>query len=103
MTPRPTRSCPLPILRRRRGPLPAADSDNESWQVLVAVAGTGTGNAPVVSLAAGDWLVSNGNDWVHIGSGGGLATIHVDGVSILGDGRSAATALHVGVIDGGTW
>jgi hypothetical protein len=46
------------------GPLPPAAPGNEGWYVIVTTAGTGTGNAPAVPMAVGDWLVSNGVNWI---------------------------------------
>jgi hypothetical protein len=46
--------------------LPAAATANEGWYVILSVAGTGTAPAPAVALAVGDWIVSNGTNWVHV-------------------------------------
>jgi hypothetical protein len=46
------------------GALPAASSANEGAVLIVTTAGTGSGNAPAVSMSAGDWLISTGTEWI---------------------------------------
>lgn len=48
-------------------PLPAASAANKGWFFIVSGAnGTGTPPAPPVTLAAGDWVLSDGTAWLHI-------------------------------------
>ena len=46
--------------------LPAASAANEGWYVIATTAGLGHGHAPAVQIEVGDWLVSNGLEWVHV-------------------------------------
>lgn len=60
--------------------LPAAADSNRGWLFVVSQAGTAIAPAPVVSMAVGDWVVSNGTDWVHLSMG--LTSIAAGNVSI---------------------
>ena len=122
-------------------PLPAAAAGNLGWYLIVDTAGTIAAghNAPAGNYAVGDWILSNGSEWLHfamnfgviaavnvtfappsgmtasnvqtaiaelhtsLSSGDLTQTIHVDGVSITGDGKTAGTHLTVDTIDGGTF
>ena len=44
--------------------LPAAAAGNEGYVLVVNTAGTGVAPAPAVAMSVGDWLVSNGTQWI---------------------------------------
>ena len=115
--------------------LPPAAAGNEGYVLIVTVAGTGVAPAPAVPMTVGDWLVSDGTQWllidldmhnvaagnVSVSTISGLtatnvqaalaeiigknfiATVAVDGTTILGDGTTGGTPLYVGTVDGGTY
>jgi hypothetical protein len=59
------------------GPLPPASAANFNSYLIATTAATGHGNAPAVAFNKGDWLVSDGAEWVHLAlgtpAGGGVA------------------------------
>lgn len=55
------------------GVLVAASAATNKY-VIVTTAGTGTAPAPIVALAIGDWLISNGSVWTKVALSGGTLT-----------------------------
>jgi hypothetical protein len=51
------------------GPLPPASAANFNSYLIATTAATGHGNAPAVAFNKGDWLVSDGAEWVHLALG----------------------------------
>lgn len=49
-------------------PLPAAAAGNEGWFFILTTTGTGTPPAPAVPMTVGDWVLSDGTAWLHIGA-----------------------------------
>jgi len=66
--------------------LPAAAASNRGWLFLVSTAGTGVAPAPTVAMAVGDWVISNGTDWVHLSMG--LTSIAGGNVSAIPPGAT---------------
>jgi len=69
LNPRPPASLP-PYSLVSGGALPAMpNAAMRGWLWLVSTAGTAVAPAPAVPMAVGDWVVSNGVDYVHLSMG----------------------------------
>lgn len=67
--------------------LPAADAGNNRYYFVVEDGGTGTGNAPNVTLAAPDQIISDGSSWELIDVSGTVAGNTASNVSFSSSGN----------------
>jgi len=95
----PTTGSPFPP-----GVLVAATAAMSGWYLICTTPATGVPGPlpPAGTYAPGDWLVVDAApSYVHLPLG--RVDFFVDGVSIINDGLTPASAFEVGLVDGGTY
>ena len=70
--------------------LPTADASNNQYYFVVENSGTGTGNAPNVSLAAPDQIISDGGTWVLLDVSGTITGNTASNITFTSSGNIAA-------------